>query len=417
MVGKTSSITSDSSLSSSQPSLSSGYSEAKTSFSQPLFTSPDHNSKLSQDEESPEKTPMPARRPYDPSKRKPMPDFSFVDSFIKRLAEEEKAEHAKTSGNDSKNKVLGKSAIDKTTEASKASTKTDANDASKGSTKKPAAKGKKGKAATKDDKADKENNPSEAKTKKNSATKKKPETVDSSAIFEATPEAVTKRKPKKTPVVKGNNVEKNQQEKSSNTSKGANDVKSNLEGNKDKAEKVGEEKVTKINEASTPIAIIEEESSLLESIEQENESADQAIEVDPLNDNSNSIQKSTDEVLPAIDNSKTNTPQLMVENTNEQTIEDQYINRETVEESVAKDPYSFPLSSEQEDSEIVMAGSMVTESDHTESIVEPEKIRFVATEAEQSKSVEPKKTGKTLIQFKTVNISSSILILIISLKP
>jgi hypothetical protein len=395
MVGKTSSITSDSGLSSSQPSLSSGYSEAKTSFSQPLFTSPDHNSKLSQDEESPEKTPMPARRPYDPSKRKPMPDFSFVDSVIKRLAEEEKAEHAKTSGN---------TAIDETTEASKASIKTDANDSSKGSTKKPAAKGKKGKAATKDDKADKENNPSEAKTKKNSATKKKPETVDSSAIFEATPEAVTKRKPKKTAVVKGNNVEKNQQEKSSNTSKGANDVKSNLEGNKDKAEKVGEEKVTKINEASTPIAIIEEESSLLESIEQENESVDQAIEVDPLNDNSNSIQKSTDEVLPAIDNSKTNTPQLMVENTNEQTIDDQYINRETVEESVeieesvVKDPYSFPLSSEQEDSEIVMAGSMVTESDHTESVVEPEKIRFVATEAEQSKSVEPKKTGKTLIQ-------------------
>ena len=201
---------------------------------------------------------MPARRPYDPSKRKPMPDFSFVDSVIKRLAEEEKAEHAKTSGNDSKNKVLGNAAIDKTTEASKASIKTDANDASKGSTKKPAAKGKKGKAATKDEKAkaDKENSPSEAKTKKNNATKKKPETVDSSAIFEATPEAVTKRKPKKTAVVKGNNVEKNQQEKSSNTSKGANDVKSNLEGNNDKAEKVREEKVTKINEASTPIAII-----------------------------------------------------------------------------------------------------------------------------------------------------------------
>ena len=96
-------------------------------------------------------------------------------------------------------------------EANKASTKTDANDASKGSTKKSAAKGKKGKAATKDIKtnADKENSPAEAKTKKNSGTKKKPETVDSSAIFEATPEAVTKRKPKKTAVVKGNNVEKN----------------------------------------------------------------------------------------------------------------------------------------------------------------------------------------------------------------
>ena len=305
--------------------------------------------KLTIDEQSPEKTPLPQRKPLKPKHNKSMPDFSFVDSVIKRLAAEDAARMGTTDENQDDEALKNEAKSDKiganenTNTAPTTETKAGQKKATapKGKTIKTGLKENAAKVVPATDKPKKKRGPNKKKAESiNSSTiigptpelqvqsnslnddSKKIETiVDSSAIFAATPVTHNDRKTKKDAI---NNP----------VSDGGN---SSVPSNNADAEN--------INAVVETANMVKENTANIEmAVENTNNSNEPPV----TEENGNTDQNDTG---MNVDNSETN--EVAVDGENNNLVD----NAPTPPKEV--DPYSFPLSSEQE-SEVVTLGNKTT---------------------------------------------------------
>ena len=305
--------------------------------------------KLTIDEQSPEKTPLPQRKPLKPKHNKSMPDFSFVDSVIKRLAAEDAARMGTTDENQDDEALKNEAKSDKiganenTNTAPTTETKAGQKKATapKGKTIKIGLKENAAKVVPATDKPKKKRGPNKKKAESiNSSTiigptpelqvqsnslnddSKKIETiVDSSAIFAATPVTHNDRKIKKDAI---NNP----------VSDGGN---SSVPSNNADAENIN--------------AVVETANMAKENtanIEMAVENTNNSNEPPVTEENGNTDQNDTG---MNVDNSETN--EVAVDGENNNLVD----NAPTQPKEV--DPYSFPLSSEQE-SEVVTLNNKTT---------------------------------------------------------